>query len=306
MKILCSTLNMSREEWLKVRKMGIGGSEAAAIAGLNPWSSAMNVYLDKLTDETEDFDNERMRIGRDLEDYVAERFQEETGIKVRRMNQMLQHYEHDFMLANLDRVIVGEKAFLECKTTGSYSKKDWEEGIPLHYQLQCLHYMAVTGFTHCYIACLVGNEKFIWHRIDRDEETIQYLIDIEKDFWENNILKQIPPEADGSSQYDDILAKKYGDSNGLQVGLDTKFIEKIERRNELKSLIDTMETEINQIDQTIKEQIGENEKAICGDYSITWKSQTRNTIDSKRLKIELPDIAEKYMKESSSRVFRIK
>ena len=306
MKILCSTLNMSREEWLKVRKMGIGGSEAAAIAGLNPWSSAMNVYLDKLTDETEDFDNERMRIGRDLEDYVAERFQEETGIKVRRMNQMLQHYEHDFMLANLDRVIVGEKAFLECKTTGSYSKKDWEEGIPLHYQLQCLHYMAVTGFTHCYIACLIGNEKFIWHRIDRDEETIQYLIDIEKDFWVNNILKRIPPEADGSSQYDDILAKKYGDSNGLQVGLDTKFIEKIERRNELKSLIDTMETEINQIDQTIKEQIGENEKAICGDYSITWKSQTRNTIDSKRLKIELPDIAEKYMKESSSRVFRIK
>ena len=139
MKILCSTLNQSKEDWLKVRKIGIGGSEAATVAGLNPWASPLNVYLDKMTDEIEDIDNERMRIGRDLEDYVAQRFQDETGLKVRRMNQMLQHDEHDFMLANLDRVIVGEKAFLECKTTGSYGKKDWEDGIPMHYQIQCLH-----------------------------------------------------------------------------------------------------------------------------------------------------------------------
>lgn len=306
MKILCSTLNQSKEDWLKVRKIGIGGSEAATVAGLNPWASPLNVYLDKMTDEIEDIDNERMRIGRDLEDYVAQRFQDETGLKVRRMNQMLQHDEHDFMLANLDRVIVGEKAFLECKTTGSYGKKDWEDGIPMHYQIQCLHYLAVTGFDYCYIACLIGNEKFIWHRIDRDEETIQSLIDIEKDFWHNNILKQIPPNADGSEQYDSILKQKYPVSNGNQIEIGLSYSEKIKRRLELKELIDTMEKEVNQIDQEIKDELQENEAAVCGDYMISWKSQTRNSVDATRLKKELPDIAEKYMKSSVSRVFKIK
>ncbi len=306
MRILCSTLNQSKEDWLKVRKIGIGGSEAATVAGLNPWASPLNVYLDKMTDEIEDIDNERMRIGRDLEDYVAQRFQDETGLKVRRMNQMLQHDEHDFMLANLDRVIVGEKAFLECKTTGSYGKKDWEDGIPMHYQIQCLHYLAVTGLEHCYIACLIGNEKFIWHRIDRDEDTIQSLIDIEKDFWHNNNLKQIPPNADGSEQYDNILKQKYPLSNGNQIEIGLSYSEKIKRRLELKELIDTMEKEVNQIDQEVKDELQENEAAVCGDYLISWKSQTRNSVDTTRLKKELPDIAEKYMKSSVSRVFKIK
>jgi len=306
MKVICSTIGQSKEDWLKIRKMGIGGSEAATVAGLNPWASPLNVYLDKLTDEIEDIDNERMRVGRDLEDYVAQRFSEETGIKVRKMNQMLQHDEHDFMLANLDRVIVGEKAFLECKTTGSYGRKEWEEGIPLHYQLQCLHYLAVTGFDYCYIACLVGNEKFIWHRIERDEETIQTLIEIEKDFWSNNILLQVPPDADGSTQYDDILKQKYPLSNGNQIELELSYAEKLTRRNELKNLIETMEKEMNQIDQSIKDNMQENEVAACGDFKITWKSQTRNSIDTTRLKKELPDIAEKFMKSSVSRVFKIK
>lgn len=306
MKILCSTLNQSKEDWLKVRKIGIGGSEAATVAGLNPWASPLNVYIDKLSDDIEDIDNERMRIGRDLEDYVAQRFQDETGLKVRRMNQMLQHEEHDFMLANLDRVIVGEKAFLECKTTGSYGKKEWEDGIPMHYQIQCMHYLAVTGFDHCYIACLIGNEKFIWHRIDRDEETINMLIDIERDFWNNNILKQVPPDADGSDQYDNILKQKYPDSNGNKIEIELSYAEKIKRRLELKELIDSMEKEVNQIDQEIKNEIQENETAVCGDYLISWKAQTRNSIDTTRLKKELPDIADKYMKSSVSRVFKIK
>ena len=147
---LASTKDMSHEEWLTWRKRGIGGSEAASIAGLNPWSSALKVYMDKISEEIEGIsDNERMRVGRDLEDYVAKRFEEATSKKVRRENFLLQHPEHEFMIANLDRVIVGENAFLECKTTSSYGKAEWEDGIPLHYELQCLHYMAVGGFDYC-------------------------------------------------------------------------------------------------------------------------------------------------------------
>lgn len=86
MKKLVSTLNLGKKEWLKYRKGGIGGSDAGAICGLNPYRTAIQVYTDKRTDEIEEFDNEAMREGRDLEEYVARRFMEETGKKVRRAN----------------------------------------------------------------------------------------------------------------------------------------------------------------------------------------------------------------------------
>ena len=110
------TAGMAREEWLRLRKNGIGGSDAGAVCGLNPYSSPMNVYRDKTTDETDDTDSESMRQGRDLEDYVAQRFTEATGLKVRRSNKMYRSVEYPFMLADVDRLVVGEDAGLECKT----------------------------------------------------------------------------------------------------------------------------------------------------------------------------------------------
>jgi putative phage-type endonuclease len=306
-KKLVSTKDMPEEEWLKWRKKGIGGSEAATIAGLNPWSSTLKVYIDKINEEAvEHQDNECMRVGRDLEDYVARRFEEATGKKVRKVNYLLQHREHEFMLANLDRDIVGEEAFLECKTTGSYSKSDWEEGVPLHYEIQCLHYMSVTGCTHCYIAVLIGNEKFIWHKIERDEDTINNLIKIEKDFWENNILANVPPSPDGTDQYSEMLKDKYSSSITSTIELKSIFEQKLKRRDELIELIDGMETEKKQIDQEIQVEMEENDRAILGDRVITWKSQNRATVDSKRLKEEQPDIYKAYSKTSTSRPFKVK
>lgn len=306
-QVLMKTLDLSHEDWLRTRKLGIGGSEAAAIAGLNPWSSPLRIYMDKVSDEVEAIpDNERMRIGRDLEDYVAKRFADETGKKVRRLNSMLQHKEHTFMLANLDRVVVGENAFLECKTTNSYAKKEWEEGIPLHYELQCLHYMAVGGYDCCYIAALIGNEKFIWKRIERDEETIQNLIHIEHDFWHNNVLKQIPPEPDGSSEYSEILKKKYAYSEDSQIELDGSFVEKVERIDVLKDLIKDMDTEKTQLEQQIQAQMEFNERALVGERVITWKTCTSNKFDSSSFKKDYPELYEQYINQSSYRRFVIK
>lgn len=302
-----STKNMSYEEWLKYRKGGIGGSEAASIAGLNPWSNPLKVYLDKINEEVESQeDNERMRVGRDLEDYVAKRFKEATGKKVKKLNFLLQHPEHSFMYANLDRDIVGEEAFLECKTTGSYSKQEWEEGVPLHYELQCLHYMAVTGYTHCYIACLVGNEKFIWHKIERDEETIQNLIEIERKFWVENVLANVPPDPDGTDTYSEILKNKYKTSIPETIELDESFIKKLSRRDEIDELVKVMDKEKKQIDQEIQIVMEENERATVGERVITWKSQNRTGIDTKRLKEESPDTYEQYTKTTSNRVFKVK
>ena len=302
-----STKGMPYEKWLYWRKKGIGGSEAATIAGLNPWSSPIRVYIDKIDEEVHvQEDNERMRVGRDLEDYVAKRFEEATGKKVKKLNYLLQHPEHSFMLANLDRDIVGETAFLECKTTGSYSKAEWEEGVPLHYEIQCLHYMAVTGYTHCYIACLIGNEKFIWHRIDRDDETINNLIKIEKDFWEEHILPQIPPEPDGSNEYTEIIRNKYRTSIPESIELESSFADKLMIRDSIEEQIKSLETDKKMIDQEIQLQMQENERAVVGKRVITWKPQSRTSIDTKKLKEEAPELYEQYSKTTNSRVFKIK
>ena len=126
---LISTVDMSHEEWLRYRKLGIGGSDAGSICGLNPYSSAIAVFQDKTQKEAgEKEDNEAMRQGRDLEEYVARRFMEETGKKVRRANAIYGHPDHDFMMANVDRLVVGENAGLECKTASAYSADKWKDG----------------------------------------------------------------------------------------------------------------------------------------------------------------------------------
>lgn len=136
----------NKDDWLRLRKSGLGGSDAGAVCGLNPYSSPLQVFCDKTTEEVQDHDNESMRQGRDLEEYVAKRFMEETGKKVRRSNFMYRSEEHPFMIADVDRLIVGEDAGLECKTANAYNADKWKDGkIPAHYIIQCCHYMAVTG-----------------------------------------------------------------------------------------------------------------------------------------------------------------
>lgn len=147
-RIIAKTKDMPRKEWLALRRQGLGGSDAGAVCGLNPYRTSMDVFADKTgTDTLEDMDNEAMREGRDLEEYVAQRFSEAAGLKVRRANVMYVSKEHPFMLADVDRLVVGQKegiVGLECKTASPYSADKWKDGeVPSHYLAQCYHYMAV-------------------------------------------------------------------------------------------------------------------------------------------------------------------
>lgn len=306
-KVVADTKDMPKEEWLKNRQAGIGGSDASCIAGLNPWKSSIQLYMDKKQEDPQEIKSLRMELGNRLEGLVAELFTDETGLKVRNVNGILKNEKYPFALANIDRAIVGEKAFLECKTTNSYALKEWEDGVPPHYEIQCLHYMAITGATHCYIAALIGNSDFIWHKIERDEETIEYLMQIEKDFWENNILKDIVPMPDGSDAYSEYLKKKYDKSNGESIEL--HLLEdgpgKLLRYDEIITDMKALETEKKLIEQEIQLHMEEFEVAKIGDRKITWKTSSRNTIDSKKLKSEMPDIAAQFTKTSTSRSFRI-
>lgn len=306
MKKLISTLNLNKESWLKYRKQGIGGSDAGAVCGLNPYRTAIQVYYDKTSDSIEDVDNEAMRQGRELEEYVARRFCEASGKKVRRANDMFYDEKNPFMLADVDRMIVGENAGLECKTASPYSEEKWrDDKIPLSYQLQCYHYMSVCNADAWYIAVLIYGRDFKYYKIERDNEVIENLIRIEKEFWNEYVLKQVIPDPDGSKTADVAIAERFKESKSITIPL-TGFDERLERRQELLSLLEKIETEKRQIDQELKLYLGDAEIAENEHYRISWKNFSRSSIDEKRLKAEQPEIYKKYRRETTSRRFTVK
>ena len=306
MKRLVSTLHLEKSEWLAYRKRGIGGSDAGAVCGLNPYRTAIQVYYDKTTTEIQQTDNEAMRQGRDLEDYVARRFMEATGKKVRRANAMYYHEDHPFMLADVDRMIVGENAGLECKTASPYMEDRWKDGnVPVHYLIQCHHYMAVCGADAWYIAALILGRGFVYYRIDRDEELISSLIQIETDFWKEHVLKKVLPAPDGSETADKAIAEYFRQSSAVSIPLNG-FDKKLERRQELLEVMKRMETEKRRIEQELKLYLGEAEMAENEHFRVSWKSVESSRLDEKRLKEEEPELYEKYKKAVTSRRFTVK
>lgn len=303
---LVSTKDMDHDTWLQYRKKGIGGSDAGSICGLNPYSSAVTVFLDKTQQLQEKEDNESMRQGRDLEEYVSRRFMEETGKKVKRANSIFYSREHPFMLANVDRLIVGENAGLECKTASAYSASNWKDGhIPESYEIQCHHYMAVTGADAWYIACVILGKEFVWKKIERDEEIIRMLINIESDFWNQNVLANKIPAPDGTKASDELIKTYYGSSDpGKKIEL-IGFDEKLKRRADIISLEEKLDQEKSQIEQEIKMYMEDAEKAESDQYSVSWKTISSNRVDSKKLKKEYPDVYAACAKTSESRRFTI-
>jgi len=305
---LANTLNMPREQWLELRKKGIGGSDSAAIVGLDRYRSAFDVYAEKIGLKPEQPDNEAMRQGRDLEQYVAERFMEATGKKVRRRNAMLQHPEHPFMLANIDRWVIGENAGLECKTTSVLNRTKFSQGeFPPNYYVQCVHYMAVTGAERWYLAVLVLNKSFHVFTIERDENEIQALIEAEKDFWENHVLKQIPPAPDGSEATSEVIKQLFPEAREREEIALYGHEDKIQQYLELDAQVKELTQKRDALKQELQLAMSDAEIGRAQGYVIEWKNQVRQTLDTQRLKKEQAEIYEKYLKPAQTvRVFKIK
>lgn len=310
-RIIAKTKGMERGEWLKLRRQGIGGSDAGAVCGLNPYVSPMDVYADKIgAADNEDMDSEAMREGRDFEEYVAKRFTEATGLKVRRANVMYGSTEHPFMLADVDRLVVGKEnglVGLECKTASPYTAARWEDGmVPPHYLAQCCHYMAVLNAKAWYIAVLIYGSAFKYVRIERDEEAVQNLIRIEKHFWENNVLAGVMPDPDGSGAAEDFINGYFKEIHpGRTVKL-AGFDERLKRREELAARIKELDTEKKKIEQEVKvfmqgAEMAENEK-----FFVSWRNTVTNRLDSARLKEEMPEVYKKYLKATEGRRFIVK
>ena len=305
---LAKTLDMPRDEWLELRRQGLGGSDAAAIVGLDRYRSAFDVYADKLGLRPEIPDNEAMRQGRDLEDYVAERFCEATGKKVRRRNAILQHPEYEFMTANIDRWVVGENAGMEAKTTSVLNRHKFSQGeFPPNYYVQCMHYMAVTGADRWYLAVLVLNKSFHVFTIERDEAEIQALIAAEKDFWENHVLKQIPPTPDGSESTSELLKQMFPEAREREEVALYGHEEKIQQYLELDARVKELTQERDAIKQELQLALADAEIGRAQGYVVEWKNQVRQTLDTQKLKKEQAEIYQKYLKPAQTvRVFKIK
>lgn len=301
------TSGMDRKEWLALRKTGIGGSDAGAVCGLNPYSSPMKVFYDKTNAETEELDNEAVRQGHDLEGYVAQRFMEATGLKVRRSNYMYRSVEHPFMIADVDRLVAGEDAGLECKTANAYNAGRWKDGdIPLHYALQCYHYMAVTGKRTWYLAVVILGREFIYHKLEWEDALVAELVSMEKDFWENHVVPGIMPNPDGSEIYNEVLGKYFHTAVKDKAVKLVGFDDKLDRRAEIAEQIERLKQEQGRIDQEIKKYMKENERAFSERYRILWGNVSTMRLDTQRLKKEKPEIYHAYAKESASRKFLVK
>lgn len=296
-----------RDEWLKLRRGFIGGSDAAAVIGLDDYKSPYSLWAEK-TGRVPEFDgNITTRVGSYLEELVAKMFSEETGKVVRRKNRMLVNDDYPFACADLDRVVVGEKALLECKTTTSFPVMRQVKGgeYPDRWYCQMTHYLGVTGYDRAYLAVLINCRDFKVFSLERDEAEIAALMDAERDFC-RMVEEDRPPAVDGSQATTETLETIY--ANSVPVGTVDLFgfEHNLEHYFELKAVRDGYNKQIAAVENEIKEAMGAADRGAAGRYNVTWKTQTRTTFQAKEFAKDHPDVAlDDYYKTTSSRPFKV-
>ncbi len=307
--VLASTENMSYEDWLEHRKLGIGGSDASVVCGINKYKSPVELWLDKTGQLPPQEAGEAAYWGTQLESIVRDEFTKRTGIEVTKPTVILQSEDHPFMLANLDGICevpdVGTCIF-EAKTASAYKAGGWEDTIPDEYQLQIQHYMAVTGYAGAYIAVLIGGNTFRWKFVERDEELISMLIELESAFW-NHVRDCTPPPLDGSEAAAKFLAERFPSSKPQsQIVLPDTAADLLAQYDEACEQLEAVTERKQKAENLLKEMMGENEVGTAGGRIITWKSVAQERLDSKTLKAEHPALCKKYTNKTSYRRFTIK
>ncbi|MBM7585811.1 putative phage-type endonuclease [Bacillus pakistanensis] len=303
------THDMTRAEWLEERTKGIGGSDVGIILGLNKYRTPFELWLEKTGQvEPVEIDNEAIYWGNEMENVVAKEFEKRTGKKVRRSNFMFTHPEIPYAKANVDRFVVGESSVLECKTASAYLAKDWaEDEVPDTYLVQVQHYLGVTGKEKGYIAVLIGGNRFVWKEIERDDELIDMIFKAVKHFWEFHVQQGNPPELDGSSAAEKFLKEKYDRAEKeKQIILPAEYKDLIDQYRQLKADEKLVTTAKKEIENKIKDTLKDAETGTVGDYIVSWKNQSRTSVDSKALKAKFPDIHKEVLKQSSFRKFDVK
>lgn len=309
---LVDTRSLEREEWLQVRKQGIGSSDAAAAVGLCPYKSQLELWMEKTgraPAREEPGQDDPMYWGTLLEPFVAAAYAERTGRKVRRINAVLQHPTYSYMLANIDREVVGapDVQILECKTAGEFGSRLWRDGVPEYVQLQVQHQLLVTGKQVADVAVLLCGQKLEVHRIKRDDEVISRLVVLEARFWDY-VIQDTPPPADGSESAARALRSLYvGNDTSVDFTADSQLSTTFSALVTLKEEIARMDKRAEHLRQHLEQSMGDASRAIFSDGEITYRrSQDGTSVDLKRLTGAHPDVvAEFTVQRPGSRRFRI-
>ena len=300
-----SIVGMSHDEWLAHRTRSIGGSDAAAIVGMSQYASPYSVWADKTGKMPPKEDNEAMRQGRDLEEYVARRFTEATGKKLRKENSIIINPRYPFAHANVDRVVVGEDAGFEAKTTSVLNLSKFKNGeYPENYYVQCVHYLAVTGAKRWYLGVLILGVGFEWYVIERDEEEIAALMQSEEAFWEY-VKKNTPPPIDGAKGTTEALKSVFPISNDDRVDL-FAYDADLKRLEDVKKQIKELTEVKDGIENRVKGFMGNAGRGESDSFKVSWTSSTRSLFDAKAFASDHPDMdLSGYFKDSISRTFRV-
>ena len=298
---LVDTRTLDRQQWLSVRQGGIGSSDAAAAVGLCPYKSQLELWMEKIgrtpaEDAPPGMDDPRYW-GTLLEPYVAVAYSQQTGRKVRKVNAVLQHPTFPYMLANIDREVVGcpEVQILECKTAGEWGSKRWQDGVPEYIQLQVQHQLAVTGKAAADVAVLLCGQQLEIHRIERDEDVIARVIVLEARFWEC-VESDTPPPADGSASADRALRQLYpGGVDTLDFSEDRRlsgaFAELVTLRRELEA----KEGRAELLKQTLQQAMGDAARAVFASGEVTYKRSKDGTrLDAQRLTTDHAELVADY------------
>jgi putative phage-type endonuclease len=304
--------NMTENDWQEYRQKqkGIGGSDVATILGLNPYKTAFTLWLEKTGQiEPAKVENEYVEWGNILEPVIREKFAKETGFTVFENHYVLQHDEHDFMVANIDGEVIDpeykESGILEIKTASERMKSDWIDGPPDHYMLQIQHYLGVLDYKYAYVAVLIGGNHFKYFKIERDDYVIDSIISAEKNFMlqvENNIA----PEITGHSADSDWLAHAFPtaieEESELRPDLEILAI----RYTELQKDIKILQEEADYIKNRIKLEAKEYKILKSDSVKISIPTVRKVSFDSKTFAADHPSLYEQYKnKESSYRSFTV-
>ena len=303
---LVKTTGMSRDAWLQVRQGGIGSSDAAASVGLHPYKSQLQLWMEKtgraggLPQADPNDDQSPMYWGTLLEPIVAAHYTRRTGHRVRRLNAVLQHPEHPWMLANIDREVVGaaDVQILECKTAGIHGARLWSDGVPAYVQLQVMHQLAVTGKQAADVAVLLGGQDLQVFRIVRDDAMIAQLIALERQFWDC-VERDQAPEADGSDSADLALRALYPWDRGstLDLSTDLEMSGVFSDLLAVRQVIATQTTLEAQLKQRIQQRMGEASRAVFETGEVSWKrSKDTVALDTEQLLKDQPQLAQHYQR----------
>ncbi|KTF07912.1 phage-type endonuclease domain protein [marine sediment metagenome] len=305
-KRLVNTKSLSREEWLAVRKQGIGSSDAAAACGIHPYLSMLELWMIK-TGRMESSIDESLEgysplyWGNTLEPMVAKYYQEHTGNKVRRVNAILQHPEQPFMLANLDYAITGseEVQILECKTAGEHGAKLWKDGVPLYVTCQVQHQLAVTGKQAAHICVLLCGHEAKIYKVERDERLIESIMEHERLFWQY-VATDTPPTPDHSESAARALKQLYPNpkpSSKVDLTNDDGANKLFEQLLSYRDYMQELEQRHDQIKHQLQTLIADNEVAVFEKGAISWKrSKDSVSLDSKAVIKAHPELLTKFSK----------